>query len=448
MNIIIIGAGEVGRHAAEVLAAAGHNIVMIDRSADTLEALEDTLDVRTLWGMACDARVLREAGVSGCDLLVAATDSDENNLLCARIAKSLGARKVIARAHHSTYHPASGTDYSQMLDIDALVFPEFLTAMEIARVVRNPGAMAIERFARGKIEMQQFAVAGNAEALGQPLADLRTKLPRGTLLGTVERGGQAFIPNAGTVLQGGDIITLLGEAETFDKARRLFQSGRLPRRSMVIVGSTPMAVWLCREFKSRNFSIRLFVSDRLRAEELSEKLEHVTVIQGDPTDTMTFHEEGVGEADVFIALSDDDEHNILAAVQAKSMGVERSLTVIQQSTYLNLLEQIGLDRAFSPRIIAAREILRMADDSPLQLVATLAEGVADVYEITPSKTSRAVGQPLKALQFPEGVMVAALQRGDQVKVPTANDRMEPGDAVVVIARHGTEKLLREFFLGR
>jgi len=448
MNIIIAGAGEVGRHSAEVLAAAGHNIVVIEVSAEKLEMLEEALDVRTLRGTACDARVLREAGVEDCDLFVAATDSDEINLLCASVAKSLGAKKTIARAHHSAYRQAAGVDYGAWLNIDSLIFPEYLTALEIARVVRNPGAMAIEHFARGQIEMQQLAVADDAEALGHALVDLRSKLPHGFLLGTVERGGEVFIPNAQTVLEPGDIITLFGETASFEKARQVFQTGGVPRRSMVIMGGSAMGVWLCRQFRGRQFSIRLFETDRARAEELSNKLEHVTVIQADPTDDATFTEEHVQDTDVFIALSNDDEHNILSAVQAKSMGVERCIVVVQQPTFLDLLERIGIDRAFSPRVIASREIERIADESPLQVMATLAEGVADVYRILPDRESSAVGQPLENVQFPQGLMVAALQRGDAVSVPTATDGIEPGDAVVVIARHGIEKELRRFFLSR
>ncbi len=448
MDIIIVGAGEVGRHSAEVLASAGHNIVMIDTSADTLETLEDVLDVRTLCGSACDARVLREAGVKESDLLVAATDADEVNLLCATIAKSLGVKKTIARAHHSTYHPTSGTDYAKRLGIDALVFPEYLTALEIARVVRNPGAMAIEHFARGQIEMQQLAVDDKAEALGQSLKALRPKLSRGTLVGTVERGNTVFIPDAETVIEVNDIITLLGETATFEDARKLFQRGKMPRRSMVVMGGSAMGVWLCREFRGHQFSIRLFEQSLTRAEELSAKLEHVTVLQADPTDLVTFREERIEDADIFIALSNQDEHNILAAVQAKSMGAGRSFVVIQQPRYLNLLEQIGLERAFSPRMIAAREIYRMADESPVQRMATLAEGVADVYQIRPTAGSSAVGQPLSEVQFPSGLMVAALQRGSDVHVPTATDRLEPGDEVVVIAKSGIQQELRRFFVGR
>ena len=189
MNVVIAGAGEVGRHAAEVLAHVGHNIVMIDRSAKTLAAVEEALDVSTLLGSACDARVLTTAGTANADLLVAATDTDEINLLCAAIGKELGAKKTMARVHHSAYQATEPLNYAQFLNIDALIPPEYLTSLEIARMLRNPGAMAVELFARGQIEMQQIFVNEGAEAVGVSLKDLRAKLPRGALLGAIDRGG-------------------------------------------------------------------------------------------------------------------------------------------------------------------------------------------------------------------------------------------------------------------
>jgi trk system potassium uptake protein TrkA len=448
MNVVIAGAGEVGRHTAEVLAHVGHNIVMIDRSAETLAAVEDVLDVSTMLGSACDARVLTLAGVPNADLLVAATDTDEINLLCAAIGKGLGAKKTIARVHHSAYQETEPINYALHLNIDALIPPEYLTSLEIARMLRNPGAMAVELFARGQIEMQQIFVNEGAEAIGVSLKDLRAKLPRGALLGAIDRGGDAFVPGAESVIQAQDIVWLLGESASFAQARALFQKGRIPRRHIVIMGGTAMTVWLARQLRGRHFSVRVFVTDRARAEELAEKLSHVTVVHADPSDPVTFAEEHVEEADAFVALSENDEHNILTAVQAKSAGVKQTVVVIQQPTYLHLLESIGIDHAYSPRVIASREILRMADESPLQKLATLAQDVADIYQIQPTRGSRAVDTQLVNLRFPKGCFVAAIEKGGDVSVPGAKHVIHEGDRVVVIAKHGIERDLRQFFLGK
>ncbi len=448
MNVVIAGAGEVGRHTAEVLAHVGHNIIMIDRSAETLAAVEEVLDVSTLVGSACDARALVTAGVPTADLLVAATDTDEINLLCAVIGKGLGAKKTVARVHHSAYQATEPLNYAEYLKIDALIPPEYLTSLEIARMLRNPGAMAVELFARGQIEMQQIFVSEGAEAIGTSLQDLRAKLPRGAMLGAIDRGGDAFLPGAETIIHAKDIVWLLGESASFAQARALFQTGKIPRRHIVIMGGTPMSVWLARQLRGKHFSVRIFLTDRARAEEMADKLSHVTVVQADPSDPVTFAEEHIGDADAFVALSENDEHNILTAVQAKSAGVKQTVVVIQQPTYLHLLESIGIDHAYSPRVIASREILRIADESPLQKQATLAKDVADIYQIQPTEGSPAVGTQLAKLKFPEGCFVAAIQKNGKVNVPGAKHVIHEGDSVVVIAKHGLERELRKFFLGK
>ncbi|MCH7886035.1 MAG: NAD-binding protein, partial [Planctomycetes bacterium] len=281
MNVIIAGAGEVGGHAAEVLSADGHNVTVIDLSPDKLRALGDTLDLRTLVGHCAHFDVLQEAGADRCDLMIAATATDEINLLSASVAKAAGAKKTIVRVHHTANFSLAGTPYAKQLGIDELVCPEYLTSLAVARSVRNPGSIALEEFARGRLMMQQITVSSEAPAVGKPLSDVA--LPQGTRLATVERDGRPLIADATTQIQPGDSITLIGKTEVFDAARKLFCKGKEKRITIAIMGQTAMAVWLCRAFKSKFFSVRLFVETHARAQELSDKLNHVTVLEADPT---------------------------------------------------------------------------------------------------------------------------------------------------------------------
>jgi len=442
MDIVIVGAGEVGRQAAELLSGAGHNVTLVDRSAQVLAVVEDSFDVRVLRAAATEADALRQAGADTCDLLVAATDSDEINLLCASIGKALGAGKVVARVHHSAYYVGRGLDYARHFGIDQLICPEHLTALEIAGVLRNPGAIWIEHLARGKVELQRLAVDARADVIGVPLRELRLRAAR---VATVEREGRAFIAGADTVLRHGDIVTLIGEARAFEATCRRFQTQRPEAHHVVIMGGSAMGVWLARALQSRHFSVRLFETDRARAEELSGKLEHVTVIQADPTDPLVFADERIDSADAFVALTYDDEHNILAAVQAKSKGVARTIAVLARPTYLNLIERVGIDRAFCPRIVAGREILRIVRSGPVRLMASLAEGVAGVFEIRPHPASKALGVPLSRIRLPRDCMIAAIQRGETVTVPGGEDHIEADDTVVAIAPHEHDKKLRKLF---
>ncbi|MCA9414150.1 MAG: Trk system potassium transporter TrkA, partial [Candidatus Omnitrophica bacterium] len=296
MDIVICGCGEVGGHAAEVLAQQGHNITVIDQKALRLRKIEDTLDVRTLTGNCADASVLIEAGASRADLLLAATSSDEVNLLSATIAKGVGVEKSIARVHHRAYFDQRGIDYMHHLGIDQVICPEYSAALEIARTLRNPGALAIENFAQGRIEMQEFPVDPASKAVGKSLIDLA--LPSGSRLAAITRSGQAFIPKATTIIEPEDTIILVGNSQVFQDTRKIFRSRKeLSRKKIVIMGGVSMAVWLCRNLLDRNFSVRLFESDRARAEELAQKLDWVTVIQADPTEIPVFEEEHLADAD-------------------------------------------------------------------------------------------------------------------------------------------------------
>lgn len=444
MNVIICGAGEVGRHTAEVLARQGENITIVDLSGAKLAELEDTLDVRNLEGNATHAEVLAEAGCARCDLFIAATNIDEVNLLAATVAKGVGAAMTIARVHHSAYFERRGLAYDKYLGIDHLVCPEYVTAQAIASTLRSPGALAIERFARGRIELQQITVAASAQAVGKPLAQL--KMPAATRIASIEREGTAFLPDSATQLQPGDIITLIGDTAAVTEALRLMQSDRQGRRRVIIYGGSTLAVWLCRAMRSRLFSIRLLVPERARAEELAEKLGWVTVIRADATDPTVMEQERADQTDVFVAVSDDDEQNILLAARAKSLGARYVISVVQRPTYLHLIEHVGIDRAFSPRVTAANEVLRLIEQGPLRHLASLAAGIADVYEVrVPAKAANVVSRPLREVKFPPKTMIAAIQRGEDVHVPSADDMINPGDIVVVIGPSNIDRQLRKTF---
>ena len=444
MNIVICGGGEVGAHASEVLAHAGHNITVIDQEASRLRKIEDTMDVRTLAGNCADASVLIDAGTGKADLLLAATNRDEVNLLSASVAKGVGAAQSIARVHHRAYFDQRGIDYVQHLGIDQVICPEHLAALEIARTLRNPGALAIENFAQGRIEMQEFPVDPSSKAVGKTLIDL--SLPSGARLAAITRHGQAFIPQGTTIINAEDTIILVGNSQVFQDTRKLFRSRKEQmRKRIVIMGGASMAVWLCRNLLDRSFSIRLFEQDRERAEELAQKLEWVTVIQADPTEIPVFEEEHLAEADSFVSMVDDDEHNILGCALAKSRGIPEVIAVVQRSNYIHLLGHVGINKAYSPRQVAVKEIQRLIDDSSFKWMASLSEGFIDVYQLRVGSSAEVVGSALRDVPLAPNWVIVALQRGDKVHVPSAHDVIEAGDTVLVVGKHGMEKKLKRIF---
>ncbi len=441
MDIVICGAGQVGSHAAEVLATAGHDITLVDHRAERIEALEPSLDARMLVGNGANGDVLREAGAARADLVVAATGVDEINLLTASLAKAIGAAKTVARVHHSAYFDQRGLDYQRHLHIDQIICPEFTTAHAIAAMLRNPGALAIESFGRGKIQMTEMAVDSRASAVGRTLRDLN--LPRGVRLTGIERAGDVLIPDASTVVEPGDAVILVGNTDVMPRARKLFGKDESGRQRVVILGGSAMAVWLCRALHDRAFSIRLFEPDQRRAEQLSEKLQWVTVIRDDPTEPSVFEEEHLGEADVFVGLADDDdERNIITCASAKRMGIKQSIAVVQSQAYMHLLRPIGIDAAFTPRMLAAREIIGVLETGTLLSVASLAQGVINVYRLAVTESAKGVGKPLRELNLTPQWIIAAIQHGQDVYVPSADDHLEAGDVALVVGVSGTEDKLK------
>jgi trk system potassium uptake protein TrkA len=401
------------------------------------------MDVATFCGNCAQADVLQEAGAENADLLVAATNLDEVNLLAATIAKGVGTTKSIARVHHSAFFEQRGFHYQDQLDIDRLICPEYSTALAIARTLRNPGALAIEDFARGTIEMQEFAVSRKAPAIGRKLIEI--PMPAGARLAAITRKGGSFIPEAESTLDEGDIVVLVGNSSVFQDARKLFHDEKGGRRRIVIMGGPSMAVWLSRSLRDRDFAIRLFETDRARAEVLAEKLGWVTVINADPTDRAVFEDENLAQADVFVALLDDDEHNILGCAWAKSMGVNSAVAVVQRPNYLHLLKSVGIDRPFSPRRVAVKEIELVVDESPLRKTASLAEGIVDVYRVRVGRDAEVIDKPLHEIKLSPNWIVAAIQQGGEVRVPKATDTINFGDTLLVVGRHGREATLKKLF---
>lgn len=443
MKIIICGAGEVGSHAAETLAAMGRSIVVIDTDPARLRDIEDTMDVATLTGSAADAKMLSEAGAKDAELVLAATDSDEVNLLTASIAKGLGARKSIARVHRRAFFSGETLHYDEHFGIDQLICPEYATSLAIARQLRNPGAVAIENFTRGKIEMQEFRASETGLAIGKRLADVH--IPNGTRLALIKRGDEAYIPTAKSVVVAGDIVVLVGNAPVFEDARKQFQADKPPKLKVVLMGGPPMAVWLCQQLRGKEFSVRVFERDRIRAEQLAEKLDWVTVLNADPLDRAVFAEENLMQADVFISLLPNDEANIIGAVLAKTRGIEQVITVVQQSKFLDIIYDIGVDRAYSTRHVASEEIENVLDNRPLRHLGTLAEGHVDVFRVRVGEKSKATGQALRDLSLSPDWVLAAIHRATDTFVPGADDTLEVGDTVLVVGKHGTESTLEKIF---
>lgn len=442
-RIVICGAGEVGTHIAELLAGSGDSVTVIDVSRDRIAWLDDAVDISTVTGSCTNAEVLRLAIGDEADLLVACTDQDEVNLLTCALAKHLNVSRTVARVEHRVFFESAGLDYAKCLGVDGMICPDYSTAQAIARLIRNPGTVAIEDFGQEAVEMQELKVSPDASAVGQTLEAL--KMPPRTLVAAVRREDSAFVPSADTVIQPDDGVVLVGHVESLPAARRLFYEAEESPRQIVIMGGSAIAVWLCRNLPRRRFRIRLFEPDRERAAELGNKLDWLTVIQADVVDPAVFEEEKIGQADILVACGDDDEQNMLTCVWAKNKGTRTVIAVSGRSDYLTLLAQIGIDYAISPRNEAAEEIDNFLDHSPLRRVSTLADGVLDVYRARVGPGAKMLDCPLEETERSSDWIIALIRRDGATFVPDATDSLVAGDTLVVVGSHGIESQLESLF---
>jgi trk system potassium uptake protein TrkA len=442
-NIVICGAGEVGHHAAEVIAELGHSVTIIDTNSKRLTAIEEQIDVRSLRGSSSHPQVLLDAEVDKADLLVAATNSDEINLLTAALGKHIGCERVIARVHNRAYIDSQSFDYCTHFNIDHLICPEQLTSRAIAASLSDPGVMEIKFFAANQIEMHKYVVQGNSAALGVKLCDL--KLPAQVRVAVVEREGRYFIADGETAFHIEDKVTVIGKQEGFKEIQSLFHRNKVNPR-IAIMGGASMGQWLAEDLAQKNFSIRLFETDQAIAVELSEKYSDLTVIASDPTDPDEFMAEQLAQCAAFITASDSDEQNILGALQAKKLGVPLTYAVIHKPHFLPILENIGIDYPMSPRVVAAESLLKFVVETGFREIASLAPKVADIFEIGPVTRGEAVVHSLRDLNLPNGAMIGAIHRGQEAWVPSATDIIETGDTVILIGPNKSKKSFRKMFL--
>lgn len=442
-NVIVCGAGEVGRHACEVLVEQHHSVTVIDTSSEKLRSIEDAVDVTSIKGSSCHPDILQDANITQADLLIAATDQDEVNILTAALSKKLGVKKAVARLHHRSYLTRNSLDFRDLFGIDTLICPERLTSQAITAKLADPGVVSIHHFFENKIEMHRYAIKQGSKVLTERLAEIN--LPSYIRVALVNRNGESFLPSADTRFEEGDEVTLIGEPNSFAKVQSIFDQP-IRNKKIAVLGGTSLGEWLAEDLAHRQFAVRLFETDHPRAVELSEKYPDITVINADPNNPTEFEEEQLDKCAAFCAVSHDDEHNILGALQAKQLGVPISCAVVHSPTYLSLLENLGIDLPFSPRVVAAKSLLNMVDEKNVKVLLKLGTGTAVVYEVGPVTAGDAVNLTLKEAGLPKSTFIAAIQRGDEVHVPGADDRVECRDLLLVVGPANLEKSLNKLFI--
>lgn len=432
MRVVVIGAGEVGYHVSERLANEKHDVIVIDTAPERLEYVKTHLDVAVLEGSGASPAVLQQANIKDAKLLVAVTNHDEVNLVSCAAARVTGDILKIARVSNPDFYRGESRLNPETFGVDVMINPERELALETFRMLQTTAAKDIAVFAEGAIQIIGLEVMENSPAAGHTLVEIAAG-PRasGMLTVAMKRNDETIVPSGSTRIEAGDLVYVAVLSESVPDALALCGHERSALKRVMIAGGSREAYYFAQLLAQHNIEATLLVRDRGRAQELAERLDKALVLHGDATDIELLELEGVGGVDAFVALTDEDETNILSALVAKDIGAGQVVTLVNKSEYAPLARRIGLDVAVSPRLSAANAILQHVRRGKVTRVARLKDAEGEVISFVVTAHSPVAGLNLATIDFPEGSIVAGMVRGGRAIIPTGDDDLKVGDTVIV-----------------
>ncbi len=441
MEIVIVGGGTVGGEICAQLAGDRHNITVVDQSEEALNEIANTSDVVGIVGNGIDVSALRSAGVERADLLIAVTSDDEINILCCAASKRLGAKHTIARVRNPEY-----TELMQLMASDMhlslTINPELAVASEISRVLRFPSATKIDTLCHGKVEVAQFTVPEGSPLAGLPLNALRTRLNVKFLICAVLRGGETYIPSGDFVIEAGDSICVTAPETEIVRFFKSVGAYRQPVRDVLIAGGGRTTYYLEEMLAKNGIRSTVIEKDEETCIALAADFS-CNVICDSPTRKERLHEEGIERADAFLALSADDEDNVITSLYAKTQKVPKVVTMVKSESYIDLFKSAGLDTIVSPKSSTVAHIVRylrsMASvrDAEIESLHRFMDDRVEALEfIVTEEIEGITGLPLREIRARAGVLIACIVHGGAVIIPGGNDKILPGDSVILITTGG------------
>lgn len=445
MNIIIVGAGEIGRHLAMSLAKEAHRISLIEADKELAEELEATLDAKVIHGDGTSVTDLADADVGECDLFLAMSSSNTTNMMSASMAKSMGVAKVVSRVHPSLQREEWLFDFRGHFGVDHIFSSERLTAIELAKFVRNPDSLVVEELARGRIELQQVRVGANSQEIRKKLRDIEA--PRGIRVAMITRGEESHVPTADTVIEEADLVTIFGEPRKLRGFAERLQgkSKGSDKLRVVIFGGNEYGFSLAQMLESIDCTVRVFERDAAVCARLADRLTNATIINADATVSAVLDEEQIGEADFFISTSVDDEDNVMSCLQAHTLGTKNCLTIIHRADYAAAISasghHMGIRAAISPREATRREIQRFITTDSHHVLKKF-DGI-DLVELRVGKGSIAAGHMVKEIEWPPGTVLVGKLRGLHAEVPGPDEVLLGGDHLyAMVSKDALKRFLK------
>ena len=445
MKIVILGAGQVGSSVAEGLVSEHNDLTVIDLDRERLRALEDKFDLRTIVGSGAHPSVLKQAGIEDADLLVAVTQSDDTNLVACRLASRLfNVPRRIARLRSTDYLTNAKVIGEEGFDVDLAICPEQVLTDYLVKLVEFPEALQVLDFAGGRVSLVAVRAFAGGPLVGRPIRELRGHAPNiDTRIVAIFRGDRSILPDGETVVDPDDEVFLLAASGHIREVMR--ELGRLDRpvKRVMIGGGGNIGLRLALALE-KDYSVRVIEHNKRRCEMLGARLSHALVLNGDATDEALLEDESIADMDLFVAVTNDDENNIMSSLLAKRMGARRVVALINRRSYVDLLQAGQIDIAISPAQATIGTLLAHVRRGDVVAVHSLRRGAAEAIEAVvhgSRESSRIAGRRIDEVKLPSGTTIGALVRGDQVLMAHHDTRIEPEDHVIVFVT--SKRLVRQ-----
>ena len=446
LSIVIVGCGKVGLTLVEQLSREGHDITVIDKDRSLVEYISGTYDVMGVVGNGASYSIQKEAGIENTDLIIAVTESDELNLLCCTVAKRVANCSAIARVRTPDY--SQDVNYLQERLGLAMIFnPELESAREAARMLSLPTALEIASFAHGQAELVTFKIPEGNKLDGMMLWDMSKTIPaeieRSVVICAVERGSEVHIPSGNFQMQCGDVISFVSTRKIARKFLRSIGFKTRQVRSTMIIGGGRASYYLAQELLAMGIGVKIIEKRRERCEELCELLPDANIINGDGTNEELLLEEGIRFAESFVALTGIDEENILLTLHARNVSNAKVITKINRISFRDAINTLDLGSVIYPRYITSEAIVAYARakynsmDSNVETLNYICNNQVEAVEFQVRDCPQVTGKMLKELKpkMKKDILIASINRGGRILIPSGVDTIEPGDSVMVVTTH-------------
>ena len=435
MKIIILGAGEVGGTLAKNLTKEASDITVVDTDGDRLRELQDRYDIRTVKGMASHPEVMRQAGAEDADMLIAVTNSDEINMVACQVAHSVfNTPTKIARIRSRAYLSGGGIFRDEAMPVDYIVNPEEIITNDIKRLIDNPGALQVMDFANGQVQLVCVKAYYGGPLVDQELRYIRKHMPMvDTRVAAIFRKNRSIIPEGSTVIEADDEVFFIAATKDIQSVMSELRRTERPNKRIVIAGGGHVGEGLAKAIEYK-YGVRIIERDRDRCYALSESLHRTIVLLGNASDRDLLLEENIEEADVFCAVTNDDEANIMSSMLAKSLGARKVITLINNPAYVDLIEGHDIDIVISPQQATLGSILTHIRRGDVVKVHSLRRGAAEAIEAIAhgdETSSKVIGRSLGDIELPTGTNIGAIVRGDDVLIAHDDIVVKPDDHLLL-----------------